>query len=123
MSTDRLTTALAGVLFCAALAAQSLNTGTILGNVTDASGATVPGVTVRLVSESTALQREATSDGEGNYQILQIPAGTYRIEFEKTGFQRSVDNRGIALSAGQTLRINSNLKVGSLTETVQVDAK
>jgi Carboxypeptidase regulatory-like domain len=112
-----------GLLICAGLAAQSLNTGTILGNVTDASGATVPGVTIRLVSESTALQRVATTDGEGNYQILQVPAGTYRIEFEKTGFQRSVDNKGIALSAGQSLRINGNLKVGSLTETVQVDAK
>src|ERR1044071_9299945 len=106
-------------LFCAGLAAQSMNTGTILGNVTDASGAAVPGVTVRRVSESTALQREATTDAEGNYQILQIPAGTYRIEFEKTGFQRSVDNKGIALSAGQSLRINGDLKVGSLTETVQ----
>src|ERR1051325_3178521 len=93
-------TCLSGVLFCAAMVAQSLNTGTILGNVTDASGAFVPGATIRLVSESTAFQREAMSDGEGNYQILQIPAGTYRIEFEKTGFQRSVDNKGIALSAG-----------------------
>ena len=123
MSTGSLRACLTGLLFCAALAAQSLNTGTILGNVTDASGATVPGVTVRLISESTALQKEATTDGEGNYQILQLPVGTYRIEFEKTGFQRSVDNKGISLSAGQSLRINGNLKVGSLTETVQVDAK
>jgi outer membrane receptor protein involved in Fe transport len=123
MSMRSLGAYLSGVLFCAGLAAQSLNTGTILGNVTDASGATVPGVTIRLVSESTAFQREATTDAEGNYQILQIPAGTYRIEFEKMGFQRSVDNRGIALSAGQSLRINGNLKVGSLTESVQVDAK
>src|SRR5436190_1312071 len=114
---------LSGVLFCAGLAAQSLNTGTILGNVTDASGAAVPGVTIRLVSESTAFQREAATDAEGNYQILQIPTGTYRIEFEKVGFQRSVDNRGIALSAGQSLRVNGNLKVGSVTETVQVEAK
>jgi outer membrane receptor protein involved in Fe transport len=101
---------------------QSLNTGTILGSVVDSSGASVPGVLVRVVNQNTSLRRETSTDAEGNYQLLQVPVGTYRMEIEKTGFQRSVES-GIALSAGQSLRVNSALKLGSLNETVQVEAR
>ena len=99
------------------------STATLQGTVSDAKGAVIPNATITVRNQATSVERTTQTDGEGNYQILQVPAGTYRIEFEKTGFQRSVDNKGIALSAGQSLRINGNLKVGSLTETVQVDAK
>lgn len=102
--------------------AQSMNTGTLLGTVSDASGAAVPGTAVRIVSESTSFVKETTSDPEGKYQLLQIPAGKYRIEFEKRGFQREVQT-GMEISAGQSLGVNGKLSVGSLSETVRVEAK
>ncbi|MCL4854779.1 MAG: carboxypeptidase regulatory-like domain-containing protein, partial [Bryobacteraceae bacterium] len=102
--------------------AQSLNTGTFAGTVYDATGAVIPGATVRITSENTAFQRETTADAEGNYQLLQVPTGTYTIEFEREGFQKSVQ-KGVAISAGQNLRVNGNLTVGSVTETVEVGAR
>ncbi|MBI4876681.1 MAG: TonB-dependent receptor [Acidobacteria bacterium] len=106
----------------ACLLAQSLNTGTFLGLATDPSGAASPDAVVRVVSETTSYRREARTDAEGNYQILQVPAGSYRLEFEKTGFQKAVQP-GIAINAGQSLRVNGNMNVGSVSETVQVEAK
>ena len=75
---------------------QSLNTGTFLGSVKDQSGAVVPGATVRVLRDSPLFQREVTSDGEGNYQMPQVPAGEYRIEFEKPGFQKTIHKIGRA---------------------------
>ena len=115
-------TLFAGLLAVAIACAQSLNTGTFLGGVSDASGASVPGAVVRITSESTSFTKEANTDGEGNYQILQVPAGTYRFEFEKQGFQRQVAAH-VEISAGQSLRVNGTLAVGSVNETVQVEAK
>jgi len=101
---------------------QSLNTGTFLGTVTDPSGAGVPDAVIRIVNQDTGVIREARTDAAGNYQILQVPAGTYRLEFEKQGFQKSVQS-GVEISAGQSLRVDASMVVGSLSETVQVEAK
>ena len=99
-----------------------MNTATLLGSVSDASGAAVPDTAFRIVSESTSFVKETTSDPEGKYQLLQIPAGKYRIEFEKPGFQREVQT-GMEISAGQSLGVNETLSVGSLSETVRVDRR
>ena len=104
------------------LFAQLQNTGNFSGAVRDQSGASVTGVTVRVIRDNPLFTRETTTDDEGNYQVLQVPAGDYRIEFEKAGFQRT-SRTGISLSAGQSLRVDATLNVGSVSETVQVDAK
>src|SRR5215472_11896348 len=72
-----------GILLATCAFPQSMNTGTFLGAVSDATGAAVPGARVRVTNESTSFTRESDTDGEGNYQILQVPAGIYRLEFEK----------------------------------------
>jgi hypothetical protein len=72
---------------------QSMNTGTFLGSVSDASGAAVPGALVRITNESTSFTRQSGTDGEGNYQILQVPAGIYRLEFEKQGSKSAQASR------------------------------
>ena len=105
----------------AGLSAQVFSTGTFLGSVKDPSGAAVPGASVRISRAGTQLQRETATDGEGNYQLLDIPIGDYRLEFEKEGF-RKVLRTGIALSAGQSLRVDVTLELGSVAETVTVDA-
>jgi len=69
---------------------QTLNTGTFFGTAKDASGATVPDTSVRIAREGTLFQRDTSTDGEGNYRLLEIPSGEYRLEFEKSGFRRVV---------------------------------
>jgi hypothetical protein len=111
------------LIAAAALApAQTLNTGTFLGTVKDPSGAGVPEAAVRIAHLGTQFQRETVTDAEGNYRFLDIPMGEYRFEFEKAGFRKTV-RAGISLSAGQSLRVDGDLVLGSVAETVQVEAK
>lgn len=110
------------LLAAVSLFGQSLNTGTFLGTVNDQSGAGVPDATVRIVNTATGFTREAVADAEGSYRILQVPSGTYRIEFEKTGFQKTVLSDTV-ISAGQSLRVDGELRVGSVAESVQVEAR
>jgi hypothetical protein len=101
--------------------AQVFANGAFLGRVQDPTGAAVPNASVRIFREGTQLQRQTTTDAEGNYQLLDIPIGNYRFEFEKEGF-RKVMRTGVSLSAGQSLRIDARLDLGSVAETVTVDA-
>jgi len=110
------------LLAALSLTAQSLNTGTFLGTVKDQTGASVPEAAVRITNNATGLVRDGKADAEGSYQFLQVPAGVYRIEFEKAGFQKTVRN-DVAISAGQSLRVDGDLRVGSISEAVQVEAK
>jgi hypothetical protein len=99
--------------------AQTFNTGVFLGTVTDSTGAAIPGATVRAIRTDQALTREAITEGDGAYRIELEPAGRYRFEFEKTGFQKVVRS-DLDLSSGQSLRVDATLPVGSVTDTVQV---
>ena len=64
--------------------------GTILGTVTDTSGAVVPGATVKAKNAATGLERTALTSAEGNYSIPELPIGTYTVKFELTGFKTVV---------------------------------
>src|SRR5262249_9447392 len=105
---------IAGAL-SAILSAQTLNTGTFLGTVTDSSGASIAGVAVQVHRTDQPLQRDAVTDGTGNFLIPQLPTGSYRIEFTKSGFQKVVRPE-IDLSAGQSLRLDATLNVGAVSE-------
>ena len=107
------------VLLPAGLIAQTFNTGTFFGTITDSSGAAVPGATIRITRVDPPLTREAITDAGGNFQVQQVPVGQYRFEFEKTGFQKVVRS-GIDLSAGQSLRVDTTLNVGSVRRFVMV---
>jgi hypothetical protein len=99
--------------------AQSLQTGTLAGKVTDPSGARLPGVTVTLTSPVLITPRVATSDGEGGYRFPSLPAGTYAISFELTGFRKQ-SRSGIVVSIATTATLDASLEVGSVSETVEV---
>lgn len=102
------------------LLGQILNTGTFFGTVHDPSGASVPGVTVRLVRVNLAVfNREVKTDEAGNYQAPEVPIGEYRIEFEKAGFQTLIHS-DILISAGQSLRVDGDIRVGSVSERINV---
>ena len=95
--------------------------GSIVGNVTDAQGATVPGVTLTATNTGTALKVEAVTDGDGAYTFRNLLPGTYDVKAALTGF-REHKQTGITVAAGNPVRINLALEVGALTETVHVAA-
>jgi hypothetical protein len=106
--------------FTAPLCAQQ-TTATVLGTVTDSSGAAVPGVAVQASSLATNVNRETLTDSSGSYSLPNLPPGAYRISATKTGFQSSrVEN--VTLQVEQVARVDIKLQVGSITETVNVDA-
>jgi hypothetical protein len=106
--------------FAAPLCAQQ-TTATVLGTVTDSSGAAVPGVAIQASSLATNVNREALTDSSGSYSLPNLPPGAYRISATKTGFQASrVEN--VTLQVEQVARVDIKLQVGSITETVNVDA-
>lgn len=102
--------------------AQTFNNGTFLGTVTDPSGGAVPEATLRVIRENPPFRREVRTDAAGNYQVPQVPPGTYRMEIEKTGFQK-LSRDGIDLSSAQSLRLDAQLVVGSVSETVKVETR
>ncbi|MGE0811938.1 MAG: carboxypeptidase-like regulatory domain-containing protein, partial [Vicinamibacterales bacterium] len=64
-------------------------TGTILGEVKDSTGGTLPGVTVTAVNQANGLTRETVTDGVGNYRFAAMPAGLYTIKASLTGFKEA----------------------------------
>ena len=106
----------------AALSAQTMNTGTLLGTVRDPSGATLPDATVRIQRTDPPFERAVRTDDAGNYFVPQVPIGTYQLSFEKTGFQKLVRSQ-VDLSAGQSLRVDTTLAIGSVAEAVEVSTQ
>ena len=110
--------ALVGVLLVPAMArAQGAS---IAGVVKDTSGAVLPGVTVEAASpvliEKT---REAVTDGSGQYKIINLLPGTYTVTFTLTGFS-TFKREGVEVSGTSTAAINSEMKVGTMAETITV---
>ena len=95
--------------------------GTILGHITDPSGAAVGGVRLRLQNVGTNVQQTAASSGVGDYVFPNVTPGTYKLSAELRGFKaQEVSN--LNLGVDQTLRQNFDLTVGSVQEQVSVTA-
>jgi len=104
-----------------ALHAQ-VSTADVVGTVTDASGAIVPGAKVVLTNVATQVQATAVSNSSGDYLFTYLVPGTYSLRAEATGFQALVLSN-IVLAAGDRARENAPLKVGKISETVEVSAE
>ncbi|MET0625830.1 MAG: TonB-dependent receptor [Pyrinomonadaceae bacterium] len=118
-------TALAALLLSAAAflppaaRAQTSNTGVITGVVQNEKGEVVSHATVRAVNVGTNAAREVTTSGEGVYEIAQLAPGAYRVEVEAQGFSKSVQE-GVVVNVLQRTTVNPTLKVGVVTEVVNV---
>jgi Carboxypeptidase regulatory-like domain len=96
---------------------------TITGVVKDASGAVLPGVTVEASSEVLIEKvRSATTDGTGQYRIVDLRPGTYAVTFTLPGFS-TVKREGIELTGAFVASVNAELKVGQVTETITVSGE
>jgi len=96
-------------------------TGSILGVVRDPSAAVVAGVTITATNLGTNLTRATTTDITGEYRILALPVGQYRIEATMPGFQRFVTT-GIQLTVNEQRRVDISLQVGAPEQQVEVNA-
>src|ERR671919_1861811 len=105
-------------LAAATFADAQVNRATISGTVTDPSGAPIPGVTVTITGES-GLSQTAVTGESGQYTVPSLPVGTYAAKFEIQGFKTSVRDK-LILQVAQTTRLDTQLEVGALAETVTV---
>ena len=96
-------------------------TGTIVGTVTDETGAAVPGATVAVRNAGTGVTREFLTTDTGRYTAPFLPVGEYEVSVSLTGFQPTVV-KGIALHVNDRLQVDAALKLGQLTDVVEVTA-
>lgn len=95
-------------------------TGTVTGTVTDSGGALVGAATVKLTNTGTGLALAAETAENGNYVFPLVQPGSYEISVEKQGFAKFA--RSFTLAVTQQARIDAQLVVGQVTESVQVSA-
>lgn len=116
------------LLFCAAVAlcwnsaaAQTTTAGTVVGQITDQSGAVVPGATVTLTDLATKSAITTTTNEAGRYLFINVNPGSYKISIHKTGFAETVvSNQQVKI--GTTATLNLQMKIGAADETVDVEA-
>ena len=113
------TVLLAGLLFACPSFAQNI-TGTILGTVTDASGAEVTGVSLLIANQDTNIEYKAVS-AASDYTVTNLPPGTYSVRAELSGFKPSL-TKDIVLLANRSARVNIVLSPGSVNQTIEVTA-
>ena len=101
--------------------AQS-STGTVLGVVTDQSGAAIPGADVALVSTTTGVKHPAQSLEAGNFQFLFVPPDVYQLTVTKAGFSTSTVNN-VVVRVNETNTQNVQLSLGTVTQEVTVTAQ
>ena len=107
-------------MFCRPVnASAQAVTGTLLGNITDSSGAAVPGATVTATETQTNVSRSAVTNEAGYYMFSSLQNGTYAVEAELQGFKKVV-RQGVKLDVNTTVRVDLRLEVGQLNETVTV---
>ena len=94
--------------------------GTVAGNVKDASGAVLPGVTVEVASPALIEKvRSAVTDSSGQYRVVNLPPGTYTVTFSLPGFS-TVKRDALDVSVNFTSTVDAEMKVGSVEETITV---
>src|SRR3984957_16561122 len=113
--------AAACLAFSAIISAQQLatNAGAINGEVTDTSGAAIPGVKVTISSPALQGEQVFTTNEQGNYRFPDVPIGLYRITYEASVFA-TVDRRQVNVTLGFTVTINTTMTPSTQQETVVV---
>ena len=107
--------------FSALIWAQNGSTSQIQGTVHDPTGAAVPGAEVKATQTDTGAVRTATTGADGGYVIANLPIGPYRLDVAKAGFS-SYAQTGIVLQVSVNPTVDVALKIGTASESVQVEA-
>ena len=113
-------TAFAAMLFLGAVPLHAqVDTGTILGTVTDASGGAVAGASVTLTNEGTNVTLTTTTGADGSYTFTPVRIGNYKLTTTYQGFQ-TLTQRGVVVNVGANVVVNFSLKPGQVNQTVEV---
>jgi Carboxypeptidase regulatory-like domain len=107
-----------GLLITRELAAQA-GRGAISGQVTDSSGAIIPGATVTATNSATGTKVSAVTTAAGIYSFISLSPGSYDVGATKTGFETLI-HKGVVVTVDQTTTANISLKVGAVSEVVTV---
>ena len=99
---------------------QAVN-GTIVGTVTDASGAPVANAKVTLTESNTKITRTKPTNDLGGWGFPDLPPGTYEVAVEMTGFKKEVRS-GVILEANTSPRVDLKLEPGALNQTIEIVA-
>ena len=108
-------------LFCCLSSHAQEITGSIRGTILDSSGASISGANVTATHIETGLVRAVSTDSSGNYILLALPVGHYRVEADAKGFRKFVQD-GIHLDVNQTATVAVHLTVGGGSDRVEVHA-
>ena len=103
-------------------AAAQRDMGTLLGTVSDASGAVIPGATITVTEEATGIDFTLQSDESGNFIRPLLKPGTYTVAAEAEGFKKAVQT-GIVLQSQARVQANFVMELGQVTETIEVTAQ
>jgi len=108
------------LLAAVSLSAQTFR-GTILGTVTDPSGAVVSGAKVTAKNTGTGLERSTETSGDGSYSLPELPIGTYNVTVSQSGFTTFIAT-GVTVDVASERRVDATLKTGEITTKVEVSA-
>jgi hypothetical protein len=111
--------ALVFALWLVSAPAWAQDTASIVGTVTDPTGAVVPNAKVTIQNPQKGFVRELTTNAVGAFAVAPVPLGEYTVTVEAPGFQKSIQT-GITLTVGQIQRVDVTIKVGATTEEVSV---
>jgi hypothetical protein len=112
---------LAAFVLIPTIATSQTAYGTVVGTVTDSTGAQLPDANVTIVNLGTSAQRSMKSDRYGNYQFMSLLPGEYELAFEKTGFSRLRRDR-FDVRVATVTHIDVTMQLGALEQTVEVTA-
>jgi hypothetical protein len=110
--------AIVGAFAAAPLWAQT-TTGTILGDVSDATGAKLPGVTITVTNEETGASRETVTNELGAYRVSGLPPAPYTIKAQLAGF-RTVERQNVRLPISSQISVPFTIEIASVAETITV---
>jgi hypothetical protein len=107
------------ILLSATLLVGQTFRGTVLGSVTDPSGAYVAGATVKVRNAATGIERTTVTSADGSYRVPELPIGSYSVTVSQSGFQTAVTN-DVEVNVATERRVDAQLKTGQVTQTVEV---
>ena len=113
------------VMLCAATSVGLLgqgSTATILGNVSDASGAAIPEASIQVKNVGTGATQTVTADAQGRFRAPDLIVGEYEVQASKVGFSTLI-HKGITLTVGSQNVVDFSLAVGQQQQTVTVEGQ
>jgi hypothetical protein len=113
---------LAVFTLCVTVLSAQTNTSAIAGQIKDATGGSVASATVTVTELGTGQARTSTASVDGEFVVPQLPPGRYDVKVEAKGFQTALAS-GVVLEIAQRARLDFTMKVGALSQQIDVSAR